>query len=253
MKKLGENFWMIRGDLRIAGMLNVGTQCSLVRLESGKFIFLDSYTLDDETLAEVNRLTNGGQDVSAIVNLHPYHTLHCEWMHSAFPQAKLYGTRRHETELPDLPWQNTYCETEGFSEIIGPELRFSTPDGTRLVCEDDTVHFASVLAYHPQSGTIHVDDTLSRLKLPFPLSLLPMSGRIAFHPSLEKSLQPEAGAADRFREWAIRLGTDWAEARHLTMAHNTEVDLKPDGFAEVIGEALGRVKPVLDKHREQYG
>ncbi|MAM41004.1 MAG: hypothetical protein CL949_21445 [Erythrobacter sp.] len=253
MKKLGENFWMIRGDLRIAGMLNVGTQCSLVRLEDGNFVFLDSYTLDNQTLAEVNRLTNGGRDVSAIINLHPYHTLHCEWMHGAFPQAKLYGTRRHETELPDLPWESTYCETAGFGNIIGPQLQFSTPDGTRLVCEDDTVHFASVLAYHPESGTIHVDDTLSRLTLPFPLSALPISGRIGFHPSLEKALEPEAGAADRFREWAIGLGVEWADARHLTMAHNSMVDLGPDGFADVIGKALGRVKPVLDKHRETYG
>ena len=31
---------------------------------------------------------------------------------------------------------------------------------------------------------------------------------------------------------------------------DAEVDLGPDGFAEIIGEALGRIKPVLDRRSE---
>ena len=37
---LGNGFWNIRGDLRLFGLLNVGTQASLVRLRSGRFVAL---------------------------------------------------------------------------------------------------------------------------------------------------------------------------------------------------------------------
>ena len=39
---LGLGFWNIRGSFRLGGLLDIGTQCSLVQLNSGKFIFLDS-------------------------------------------------------------------------------------------------------------------------------------------------------------------------------------------------------------------
>lgn len=42
---LGAGFWNIRGTFRIGGVLNIGTQCSLIKLDSGRFIFLDSYKL----------------------------------------------------------------------------------------------------------------------------------------------------------------------------------------------------------------
>ena len=32
---LGNGFWTVRGSLRIGGVFDVGTQCSLVRLANG--------------------------------------------------------------------------------------------------------------------------------------------------------------------------------------------------------------------------
>ncbi|TMM50283.1 hypothetical protein [Qipengyuania marisflavi] len=249
----GGGFWSVRGSYRVGGVVNVGTQCSLIRIGSGEFIFLDSYTLTDAVRREVDRLTDGGAKVAAIVNLHPFHTVHCEWMHRAFPQAKLYGTARHHAKFPDLPWQSQQCEDDAFPAIFGDDLRFSVPAGTQMVCADENVHFSSILAYHPVSGSLHVDDTLTRLKLPFPLALLPMEGRLDFHPTLAKSLKPEAGAADAFREWAIALGMEWHEARRVVAAHNSILEMYVGEFPQLIGEALGRVKPVLDAHRAEFG
>ena len=249
----GNGFHSIRGEFRAFDLVNIGTVCSLVRLSDGDFVFLDSYTLPDEIRAEVDRLTDNGRKVRAIVNLHPFHTIHCEWMHEAYPQARLYGTHRHTQQWPDLPWESTYCNEDGFEDLFAGDLTFSTPRGTRLVCEDDTVHFASVLAYHPASRSIHVDDTLSRLAMPFPLSLLPMAGRVDFHPTLGKSLQEEAGAADAFREWAIQLGIDWADARRIVMAHNSTIELGEGEFPDIVGAALGRVAAKLDSHRAKFG
>ena len=74
---LGAGFWNIRGTLRLGGVINIGTQCSLIRLASGRFIFLDSYSLTGDVRDEVMALTNNGQDVEAVLNVHPFHTLHC--------------------------------------------------------------------------------------------------------------------------------------------------------------------------------
>ena len=249
----GNGFHAIRGEFRVLGLLNVATQCSLVRMSDGDFVFLDSYTLPPDIRSEVDRLTDNGRKVRAIINLHPFHTVHCKWMHEAFPQAKLYGLHRHTQQWPDLPWEDTYCDAEDFEAVFGGEFAFSVPEGTRLVCEDETVHFASVLAFHHASRTIHVDDTLSRFDMPFPLSIMPLSGRVDFHPTLGKALEKRAGAANAFREWAIALGIDWADARRIVMAHNSSIEIGEGDFPDIIGAALGRVADTLEKHRQTYG
>ena len=245
----GDGFHHIRGSLRLGGVLELGTHCALVELPDGRFVFLDSYTLDDDLKAKVDALTDNGRKVAAIVNLHPFHTLHCEWMAKAYPEAKLYGTKRHHEKLPALKWESETCEAGALDGLFGNVLQFSIPDGVQMVCDDENVHFSSVLAYHRPSKTIFVDDTLSALKAPFPLSLLPISGKLAFHPTLAKALEPNPHAADAFREWAIHMAQDWYDARRVATAHNATVELTPGEFPEAIGAALGRVAKVLEKHR----
>ena len=253
LTKIGEDFWRVEGEFRIGGLVDLGTQASLVRLSDGNFVFLDSYTLPEGIKAQVDELTEGGARITAIINLHPFHTLHCEWMHRAYPDAALYGTARHHRKLPDLPWQDQRCESGVLAEAFGEDFAFSIPRGVPLVCDDETVHFSSVLALHRASGTIHVDDTLVYLDKGFPLSLLPVVGRVDFHPTLAKALEPRAGAAADFREWAIGLGVDWAGATRIAAAHNAVRELAPEEFPELIGEALGRAKTVLDAHRAEHG
>ena len=253
MTKIGEDFWRLDGDFRIGGLLNVGTQASLVRLGDGRFVFLDSYTPSDNVKAEVDLLTDGGGKLAAILNLHPFHTLHCEWFHRAYPEAQLYGTARHLRKLPDLPWQDERCESGVLAERFGADFDFAIPEGVPLVCEDESVHFSSILALHRKSGTIHVDDTLVYLDKGFPFSLLPLNRRVDFHPTLGKALEPRAGAADEFREWAIALGVDWSDARRIAAAHNAVRELGPEEFPDLIGAALGRVKSVLDAHKAEHG
>lgn len=253
MTRIGEGFWRVGGEFRIGGFVNLGTQASLVKLGDGNFVFLDSYTLPDPVKAEVDILTEGAARLAAIINLHPFHTLHCEWMHEAFPDAALYGTARHHEHIPSLPWQDQTCESGVLEEAFGEDFAFSIPRGVPLVCDDETVHFSSLLALHRASGTVHVDDTLVYLDKGFPLSLLPMIGRVDFHPTLAKALDAREGAADEFREWAIDLGVDWAEARRIAAAHDGVRELAPEQFPQIIGEALGRVKSVLDNHRAEHG
>lgn len=249
----GEGFWHFRGQHRIGGVVNVGTHCALVALPDGGHLFLDSYTLPADALAEARRLTDGGRSVRAILNLHPFHTIHCRWMHQTFPEARLFGTARHREKLADLPWEDEGCEGDVLGQQFGAVLDFSVPDGVHMVCRSEGVHFASVLAFHRASGTVFVDDTLNALALPFPLSALPLAGRVDFHPTLVGALKAEAGAANSFAEWARNLGADWHEARRVAAAHNSVAELAPGTFPEAIGAALGRVRPVLAAHRARHG
>lgn len=155
---LGSGFWNIRGSFKVNGVLDVGAQCSLVKLDSGKFIFLDSYELKDEVRDTVMKLTNNGQDVEAVLNVHPFHTVHCEQMAKDFPQATFYGSRRHPEQAPNVDWSDDLVESEAVAKRY-PELEFSMPKGIYYIAPDDSVHAGSLLVYHPASKSLHVDDT----------------------------------------------------------------------------------------------
>ena len=145
---VGEAFWNIRGSYRIGGVIDVGTQASLVRRASGKFVLLDSYTFDSETRRKVGEMTDGGQNIEAILNLHPFHTVHVQKMHQMFPAATLYGTQRHHDRFPDLPWADLRTEQQALHDLYADDFDFSVPRGVDFISADGNVHFSSVLALH---------------------------------------------------------------------------------------------------------
>ena len=61
MIDIGEGFWNIRGSYRIAGVLDVGTQASIVCLSSGNYLMLDACDFDDADFAGIDELTDGGE------------------------------------------------------------------------------------------------------------------------------------------------------------------------------------------------
>lgn len=241
---LGNGFWNIRGTLRIGGLVNVGTHCSLVRLSSGGFVFLDSYGFGPGIARQVMALTDDGRAVEAILNLHPFHTLHCEAMHRMFPQARLFGSDRHRRKWPDLPWQPDAVESPGVAARF-PDLRFSLPDGIDYICQNERVHAGSLLAFHPASGSLHVDDTLNVLPIPGLLRRLLRLPRLGFHPTLGQALQERPGAARDFRDWALRIAEDWRDARTVCAAHSATLAIPPGSFPDHIRKALARAEPAL--------
>lgn len=247
---LNNGFWNIRGDLRIGGVVNVGTHASLVRLSSGGFVFLDSYGFGDAVAEQVMALTDQGRAVRAILNLHPFHTIHCQTMHSMFPQAMLFGSDRHRRKWPDLPWQPQAVESDAVAGQF-PDLSFSLPDGIDYICQNERVHAGSLLAYHPASGSLHVDDTLNVLPLPGLLRRLIGMPRISFHPTLGQALQDRPGAAQAFRDWALRIARDWSDARAVCAAHSDTLRIAPGSFPDHIRKALASVEKTLKRFEEK--
>ena len=89
------DFWNIRGSFRVGGVVDIRTQASLVRLGSGNFVFLDSYSLSRAARRHIEDIVGPDAEIEAILNLHPFHTVHVANMHELYPRATLYGTSRH--------------------------------------------------------------------------------------------------------------------------------------------------------------
>src|SRR5687767_8986542 len=139
---ISNNFWNIRGVFKTRGFFNIGTQASLVLRRNGRFVLLDSYTLQDEVKKQIDTLSNSGRDIEAIINLHPFHTLHVQKAHQQYPNAKLYGTRRHLATFPDLPWQPELTESGDFASLFSEDFEFSVPAGVDFISSNEQLHFA---------------------------------------------------------------------------------------------------------------
>lgn len=252
---IADNFWNIRGDFKIGGILNIGTHASIVRCANGKFVLLDAYTLQGKLKNQVDALTNNGADLEAIINLHPFHTIHVKKVHELYPNAKLYGTQRHLDKFPDLPWQSQLTESSEFANLFTDDFEFSVPAGVDFISSNENLHFSSVLAYHKASKTIHSDDTLMYLKFPSIIGVL-KKPEISFHMTLAQTLEKRAGAAQDFRNWATQLTKQWADAENLCAAHSSTFlgskNLSPS-IADKISAALQKVEKTLLAHEKKFG
>jgi len=243
---LGNGCWNVRGTFKIGGLLNIGTQCSLIQRSNGDFVFLDSDTLNPVILRQVYDLTDEGRKVTAILNLHPFHTIHVRAAHEQFPGAALYGTSRHKAKAPDLPWAEPLTDQPDCHALFAPDLRFTVPPGVHLIPSNENLHFASVLAFHPASQSLHVDDTLT-------FSTLPLIGGLSFHLTLKRVLKEEAGAVAAFRAWAEQLATDCDEVTNLCTAHMKTLPPTGQPYGDAVRQALKKVESVLRAHETRWG
>ena len=245
----------IRGSFKIAGLIDIGTQASLIKRGNGKFVFLDSYTLSGSVKSEIDELTNNGKDVEAVLNLHPFHTIHVAKMHERYPQARHYGTARHLSKFPELDWQPVCTEDSELHGMFAREFDFSVPRGVDFICDDENVHFSSVLAYHRNSRTIHVDDTLMYIRLPLLMRFFGLTDAMSFHPTLSKVLEKREGAVNDFNQWAEELAEQWHDAENLCAAHTATLIIEDSSETSIhdrILKALAKVQSTLNSHKGKF-
>ncbi|WP_435950868.1 hypothetical protein [Psychrobacter sp. DM8] len=239
---LGAGFWSIRGSFVRSGIIDIGNQTSLIQLASGKFIFLDSYTLTGEVRDQVMALTNDGADVEAVLNVHPFHTVHCEQMAKDFPQATFYGSSRHPEQAPKVDWSEDLVESDAVAKRY-PELKFSVPKGIHYIAPDDSVHASSLLVFHPASQTIHVDDTF---EIPPSKRFNEVQADLDFHPTTIKALKEEPDAGKQYGDWVTQLAHDWREVRNFCGAHSGLVVFEDGQFESALLATLERARPELE-------
>jgi hypothetical protein len=247
LERISDDFFNIRGSFKVAVVVDIGTQASLVRRDDGSFVMLDSYTLKGEVLDEVMALTDDGRAVQAILHLHPFHTIHVKKSAAQFPDARQYGTDRHVRKAPDLRWEPERTDHPDCHALFADDLAFSVPRGVDFVPDNEHLHFASVLAFHPASRTLHVDDTLMFNKLP-------VVGGLSLHPTLGKVLQRRPGAVAEFRAWGDELVAQCADVEQVCPAHVHLPPRQPPGqVAQQVRQAFDAVEKTLAKHEAAHG
>lgn len=254
--EVADDFWNIRGSYKLAGLLDLGTQASLVRLAGGDFVLLDSYSFSEEVAREIASLAGGEDNIAAVINLHPFHTLHVEYTHRRYPGATHHGTARHLERFPELPWSALKSEDPELHARYADDFQFSIPRGVDFISDDQNVHFSSVMAYHPASRTIHSDDTLGYLKGPGLLRRTGLGDTVGFHPTLARALEKRSGAAADFRAWASGMIEAWREAENLCAAHTAALlgrDNEGESLhARMLG-ALEKTSSTLAAHERRHG
>ena len=253
MEQLSGTFWNLRGAQRVAGVLDIGTHMSVVQRADGRFVVVDGCGPQGAQRDALLALTGNGQQVEAVVHVHPFHTLHVEDTHRLFPSATLYGTARHRRLAPSLPWGGRPVEEWDDDHPLADVFDLTVPDGVDFDCPDERVHVASVLVRHRDSGIVHVDDTFNVLAAPGALRRVLPQSSLRMHPMLSRALLPRAGAADAYAAWAHRLALRWGGTRIVCAAHSAVRHLPEGGFAQEVEGALARVAGTLARHRARHG
>ncbi|KAJ3192790.1 hypothetical protein HK101_005964 [Irineochytrium annulatum] len=244
-KEITPGFFNLRTSFtRLMGMLDIGTHMSFLKLNSGKFLVIDTVELNDQSKAEVDRITDNGKLIEAVVATHPYHTLYFPAFYKLYPDAKYYGTPRHLKVQPEIPWAGDVNE-ESVRKLWEPEIEMRIPEGSEFVypLPETSNHFNNVFVFHKASRTVHVDDTILISNSPgFLLRLIGFKeGSMMFHPSMSgPGLYPNEDAPKQFICWLEKMMNDW-DFDSMASAHN--------GY--MVGGAKALVKDTLEKAKPQ--
>jgi len=254
--EVSKDFWNIRGSFKIGGVVDIKTHAALVRLSNGNFVFLDSYSLGREARQRIDDILGSDGEIEAILNVHPFHTVHVSRMHELYPDARLYGTARHRQRFSELPWEAELTEDPQLHALYSDDFAFSIPRGVDFISTNENIHFSSVLVKHQASKTIFVDDTFMYFQLPRAMRLFGMRDALSFHPTLSKALEKRAGAAEDFRSWAAELIEDWGDVENLCAAHTGALLARENKGASIpdrLQKALQKCEPKLRTHERRHG
>ena len=114
--------------------------------------------------------------------------------------------------------------------MFADDLTFSLPRGIDYVSRNERVHAGSLLAWHPASRALHVDDTINLMPVPRLLRGVFPNPRVFLHPTLPQALLPQAGAVRDFRDWLQGLAGLTRDLRWLCAAHSGLREFEPGQF-----------------------
>jgi len=238
---IGNGFWNVRASFKIhLGLVDIGTQMSVIQLPSGKYLIIDTVPLNSQIKTFLDGLTAGGAKIEAVLGTHPFHTLAFSEFYKEYPNADYYGTPRHIRKISDIPWAGSLqdCAVRNKWE---PTIYTSIPEGAEFINPqpEKTNHFSSVFVFHPASRTLHVDDTIMYSSNPGFLVRLTgfKHGSMALHPTVKNvGLYPTKESPFQFRDWLQRIILDW-DFDNICTAH----------LGSRIGGAKEQLQQTLDK------
>ena len=243
MQEIAPGFFNIRAPFRLYGIFDVGSHMSIMRLNNGKFLVVDTCHVSSQVKSQIDVLTNNGMDIEAVIATHNYHTIFFPAFYKLYPHCKYYGTPRHLKIQPEIPWSDQLYSQESLNQFsqLGVEMRI--PDGSDYISPLPDNHFNNVFVFHKASKTIHNDDTFMLFPPSFFYKLIRLP-TIMIHPSLTTTgLYPTKEAPWEFKSWVLKLCKDW-DFENLCSAHN---GVKVGGAKELVLDCLQRNEETFKK------
>ncbi len=84
-----------------------------------------------------------------------------------------------------MKWADDLVESDAVAKRY-PELKFSISQGIHYISPNEMIHAGSLLAYHPASQSLHVDDTFMSPPMKLLEAILP---ELILHPTTKKALK----------------------------------------------------------------
>jgi hypothetical protein len=128
--EVGNGFYNLKTPFVMYGVIDIGTQMSLLRLQStDRFLVIDTCAMSSGAKEEFDRLTSNGTLIDAVIATHPFHTIYFEAFHAMYPTLKYYGTPRHIKTIPSITWTGD-VSTEAVRSLWASEVIFSYRNAT---------------------------------------------------------------------------------------------------------------------------
>ncbi|KAI9365375.1 hypothetical protein DFJ73DRAFT_772316 [Zopfochytrium polystomum] len=232
--EVAPGFYTIQTSFEVAKGIDVGTQMSLLKLSSGKYLVIDTVDPDTAVKAAIDKLTDGGKLIQAVVGSHPYHTVYFKKFQELYPDAEYWGTKRHLRVLPDVKW------TGDISTALtrwSPDVSLRIPSGADFDDpQPESNHFSGLFCLHHASRTLHVDDTLVLAGPSVDATVRGIlgiaAGEVGFHPTL--------GGVGGSSEAVV---AEW-EFENLVAAHRGVVK---GGARALVKAALEKAGPTFER------
>lgn len=220
---------------------------SIVKLENGKFLFIDTIPLEETLKIEIDAITNNGELIEAIIATHPFHTIFFPDFYKAYPNAEYYGTPRHLRNFPGVPWKGDISTCENLNRW-SPFVQMRIPAGSEFNNPKPEAfnHFSAVWVYVPSARALHVDDTVGYYSDPsVSLKIVGVKkNTLQFHTSLEgPGLIHTPEAPQQFKAWLFAVIDEW-DFDIICCAHKGNV---LEGAKEMLTDCLNKAIPLLDK------
>jgi len=235
---VGPKLWNARASFYILGIEDIGTHMTVIQLESGKYLVIDTIELQPLLKQQLDTLTSNGSQIEAVVATHPFHTVYFPAFYQAYPKVPFYGTPRHLKNQPSIPWAGNVSDPKVRSKW--PEVQMRIPAGAEFVAPtpESSNHFAGMFVFRNGSNAFHIDDTVM------------YAGKaLSFHPSLASGgICPFESSPYAFRDFMVKLIGDW-DFDNILAAHSGRMM----GGAKVALSALVKnTEPTFDELTKKY-
>ncbi|KAJ3382423.1 hypothetical protein HDU84_004276, partial [Entophlyctis sp. JEL0112] len=224
INEIAPGVFNLRAPFKVAGLIDVGTHMTFIRLSTGKFVAFSTVVLDGDAKAEVDALTSNGNLLEAVVATNAHHTMAFEAFNKSYPSAAFYGTPRHIRKYPSIPWKGDVSDKSVLT-LWDSEIAMKNTD-VGVVWDVPNVpefnHFPGVLVYHRATRTMLVDDCYVIAKnTGFLMKLAIGSGNddMGFHPRFIAALSEDKDAPEQFYKWMVDMLNEW-DVENIATAHS---------------------------------